>query len=663
MSLRKRMGLLLIISFFCTIAYAQPTNRPNRPPQPPLNEQQFREMVVSESETDSLLELYVRYALQNLRRSPGMVLELSDEINGKDDIPEIKKNAYVNYLKGMYWYNPMPDSAVKYFGIAEQQFKELRYEDYVIEVMRNKARSLSRINEFLLAEDTYFDLIEYIDENVEEQGIVVIALNELSDLYMRVGATEIALNRLREVLEIEGSTPQAECTVRLKMSNAYKRNLDFDLAREELLPCVDREGTDMPLQISILKSLSDLGKIMGNPEERLKWIQDAVEIQNQTTYQDFNTLFFLGEAYFDNKMYTQVDSMILILDNFDTRRLQIPQRVNYLIFKAKNSLSKERNQQAIAFAEEGLALTSRMPAETPLSIELSRVMAEAYEGNGNFEQAYTILKDLEEKDRFITEQGRIREEEINKVRFQMRAKNQELAQVTSKLGTVRVRTALIILLFFLAGSYLIYRYRLTALLEQERTRNRIARDLHDDLSATLSSISFFTEAVRRDDSGASGKKYLGRIEQSAAEAKEKINDIIWAIDPENDDWEMLITKFKRFAAEMFESKEIKYTLNFDKDIQFPLKLELKQDLWLIFKEMVNNLVRHSGATEAEVSFKQEGKAIVLTVSDNGEGFSEEEIEEGKGVRNIRFRAERIGGVSKLSSSKASGTRWMVSITA
>lgn len=212
------------------------------------------------------------------------------------------------------------------------------------------------------------------------------------------------------------------------------------------------------------------------------------------------------------------------------------------------------------------------------------------------------------------------------------------------------------------GVNALFRYRMFYLLKEEGTRNRIARDLHDDISATLSSISFFSEAARRkrqhptDDT-----EYLDLIEKSAIEAKEKINDIIWSIDPAYDDPIGLLAKCKRFAGDMFESKGISYSIDFHEEVLIPAKPEIRQDFWLIYKELINNLVRHSEANQAKVSLKKEGNVLVLKVQDNGKGLTEEDKKKGNGIRNLQFRASRLSGEIVHKHPEEGGTIWELMI--
>ncbi len=659
MAIKKRMTLVFILCFFCitTFANAQPSNR-GRSSTPPnlLSESQFRTFVSQANDVDSLLEIYTRYSLQQLRRSPENLKNLITEIQGLNDIPELKKSAYSNFIMGYYWDRPKPDSAIFFFKKAEDLFINLRNYDKVVNAMTMQARSYSRINEYLIAEDKYYEVLSIIEKYNLEDRYEEVTINELSDLYMRVGAVDIALDKYKQLLEIGSSSYIEECRIRLKISNAFKRNRELDLAKEQLVYCIDKIEEDIPLYLVFLRSLSDLEKTLGNSKERLALAEKAVEISDKEGIRDFLTYYFLLEANFENGRYSKADSIITILDSFNGIRIQLPVRINYLIFKAKFSLEIEEYNNAIRFADQAIKDLERL-RNSPLLLDASTIKAQALEKLGDYKSAYEITKTLVDTEKTITEMGRIRQEELTKVRLQMRSKNREIEDISNQLGTLKVRNALVILFLLLTAFYLLYRFRINALLKEERTRNRIAQDLHDDLSGTLSSISFFSEAAKRGKDLNDSGKFLERIDESAFEAKEKINDIIWSIDPENDDWMSFLAKCRRYASEVFESRNIEYEINFDKDFSVNLNLETKQDLWLIFKEMVNNLGRHSGATYSKISIKKEGKHFCLKVSDNGKGFSDKEIGSGNGVKNIKYRAERLGAVVKLESKASEGTLW------
>ncbi|MEK9136470.1 MAG: two-component regulator propeller domain-containing protein, partial [Bacteroidota bacterium] len=137
-----------------------------------------------------------------------------------------------------------------------------------------------------------------------------------------------------------------------------------------------------------------------------------------------------------------------------------------------------------------------------------------------------------------------------------------------------------------------FRYRLNKLLEVERTRNRIARDLHDEVSATLSGINYFARAISSDSGNKvtpGSQKFLALIHESATEVQESMSDIIWSINPENDDWERVLAKLRRYASDLFDSKAIRYSIKMPPVVPSkPLAMERRRHFWLIYKEMGTN---------------------------------------------------------------------------
>ncbi len=216
---------------------------------------------------------------------------------------------------------------------------------------------------------------------------------------------------------------------------------------------------------------------------------------------------------------------------------------------------------------------------------------------------------------------------------------------------------LIYLMITVTVLYAGYRIRVNQLLRVHRIRNRIAGDLHDEISATLSSISFFARAIQDDKFRGDRNRFVKLISDSAGDAKEKITDIVWAINPEHDDWKSFLSKCRRYVSDLMESKGITYDLHIDQQIPGKLEMQLRQNLWLIYKEMVTNAARHSNATELVVTLNYRSGLIHMKVSDNGNGFDAAAATVGNGLKNIRVRAEQIGARLTLDTDPGKGTRW------
>ena len=219
---------------------------------------------------------------------------------------------------------------------------------------------------------------------------------------------------------------------------------------------------------------------------------------------------------------------------------------------------------------------------------------------------------------------------------------------------------LLYLLAFGAVLYGAHHVRVRQILKIQNIRNRIADDLHDEVSATLSSISYFAKAVEKQPVEKSGR-FVALISESADDAKDKITDIIWAINPNNDDWEGLLAKCRRFASDLLESKDIKHHIDIEDHISGKPKIEVRQHFWLIFKEILTNTARHSKASQVNIIIKKRGRNLVLIVQDNGRGFNRNIVEKGNGLDTVKQRAEKVGGSAELKSEEGFGTRWTITV--
>ena len=190
-------------------------------------------------------------------------------------------------------------------------------------------------------------------------------------------------------------------------------------------------------------------------------------------------------------------------------------------------------------------------------------------------------------------------------------------------------------------------------------RNRIATDLHDEVSATLSSISFFAQAINSENIKGDKRKFVNLIEDSAGDAKEKITDIVWAINPEHDDWGDFLSKCRRYASDLLESRGLRYNLQIDEISYGKMKMEYRQHLWMIFKEMITNSVRHANATRVDVVMNRSNNVFKLIVQDDGQGFDSSSKLVGNGVANIKKRAAKIKASVTLESETGFGTRWIL----
>lgn len=228
---------------------------------------------------------------------------------------------------------------------------------------------------------------------------------------------------------------------------------------------------------------------------------------------------------------------------------------------------------------------------------------------------------------------------------------------------------LIVALTLAATAYAIYRYRLAQLLKLERVRTRIATDLHDDIGSSLSQIAILSEVARQkvDNDGAADP--LRRIAETSRDLVDSMSDIVWAINPQKDHLSDLLQRMRRFAGDTFDATDVRYRFRFDEASRdIPLGADQRREIYLIFKECVNNTAKHSAAESVDLSVTIDGEYIRTEVSDTGRGFDVGEAMSGEikgyggnGLLNMRRRVERLGGEFTIESEAGKGTRVVFTI--
>jgi signal transduction histidine kinase len=213
---------------------------------------------------------------------------------------------------------------------------------------------------------------------------------------------------------------------------------------------------------------------------------------------------------------------------------------------------------------------------------------------------------------------------------------------------------IVVLGFISFAIELIRRYRARQLAAVQRVRMRIATDLHDDIGSGLSQIAILSEVVKRQVTQGTAD-VLDQIAGVSRELVDSMSDIVWATDPDRDHVGDLTQRMKEFAGEVLGGSEIKFRL-FIGGIEEKRKLSVnvRRQVYLVYKECINNVVHHSESTEAKVSLNGGHAFLALEVSDNGKGFDVTRNCHGHGLASLRDRAAKLGGSIEWVSG-ATGT--------
>lgn len=193
---------------------------------------------------------------------------------------------------------------------------------------------------------------------------------------------------------------------------------------------------------------------------------------------------------------------------------------------------------------------------------------------------------------------------------------------------------------------------------EEVIRSKVARDLHDDIGSTLSSIKIMSSIAIGKNDPVAAQNYLKSISQNANIMQESMSDMVWAINPENDTMEKVIIRMREFAAEILEPLDIHYEFLEEGDFS-PVRLNLntRKHFFLIYKEAVNNVAKYSQCRRVTIDLVRYPNGIVLRIRDDGKGFDPVHISNGSGngLKNMKHRATSIRGTIQIESVPGSGT--------
>lgn len=364
-----------------------------------------------------------------------------------------------------------------------------------------------------------------------------------------------------------------------------------------------------------------------------KSLKNASELND--SYQVSLSYGFLGTTYIARGQYKKAILMLnkCLEENKSINDVETYSEAYKYLYQAYKGLGNIH--EALAAHEK-----FKLYQDSISSHDLSKLMTQK-ENESKFKREEERLKSIHDKQNAITEQ---------------RILKQKIIRNSLIAGSILLIFMIVILL---------NRNKLKRTIEIERMRSRLSRDLHDDIGSTLSSINILSHTAKNhlgDTNDEKTKATLEKINERSQRLLNSMRDIIWNINPENDTLEEVMSRMRDYASSLLEAKGIEYRFDFPKEmIDCKLSMDVKNNLYLIFKEGVNNLSKYSQCTHAVFSIMFDEKYIYLSIEDNGTGFRKEAIYHNGGLRNMQHRAEEIRGKLTIDSSPKQGTRIQLTI--
>lgn len=327
------------------------------------------------------------------------------------------------------------------------------------------------------------------------------------------------------------------------------------------------------------------------------------------------------------------------------------------------------------------------PEFTKLNIDFYHVAYKYYESKKDFQSALIFLKKYIDSKKILNLEEQKSKIELARMSYlvqqeRIRAANAKMQQ--ELISSQQLQRQKFIRNSFIAGFLsllilivvLINRHQLKRTIELEKMRSRLSRDLHDDIGSTLSSINILSRTAQHNLNHSNPDKIrftLEKINERSQRLLDNMHDILWKINPGNDTFEEVMSRMREYATTILEAKGIDYSFNFPKEVlNCKLNMEVKNNMYLIFKEAINNLSKYSRASHAQLSLTFDEKHIYLKIEDNGDGFEIKSSEKdfsssspvksgGAGLQNMRHRALEMKGTINITSEIGKGTKIELSI--
>jgi len=211
----------------------------------------------------------------------------------------------------------------------------------------------------------------------------------------------------------------------------------------------------------------------------------------------------------------------------------------------------------------------------------------------------------------------------------------------------------------ITGIYLLFRYRLNQKLQLFEMRNRISQDLHDEIGASMSGINLLSQVAAeklQQNKPGEAAEYLVKVKNYTQDVIEKLSDMVWIFNPQNDSIEKLLQRLKAFALPVSVSKNIQIHFATDKEsAMILLSINQRKAIYLVSKEAMNNSFKYAGCSNIYYSLNSIGSKWRLRIQDDGIGFEPAENKNGNGLRNMQARASEINATCSIQSQPGAGT--------
>ena len=594
----------------------------------PFHMEYAKDFVQTYNSLGELYHILGKYDSSHLVHQQALIIAL--KFNYENEIAETYQGIALNFMR-----QSKPDSARGYLQQALTIW--VRSED----LLRQAGVYLNLGNVFL-DEANYFEALnQFIEAEKIYEGPPKNAAG-LCKVLCNIGNIEIILGNYNQALDYTQRAMRLSEETENELSVAYCHRL---MGR-------------------ILRKKTSYEKALSAYREAIKIYQRRGDKRNESeTYQS------IGNIYYD---LHQSENALAEYD----KSLQIARSISNssLIAYAFSGIAftwyqlKEFNT-AIAYFDSSM-ISAKEIRNRYLMMDAYQVISDIHQQQNHYREAlkfhhlYSELKDslVQEEHRQGANETEAKYQNVKKqTEIELLKKDQQLKNsILQQNRTAQTAMVVAFILLIIIGLLAFNRHRLIhnakRQMEIERMRNQIARDLHDDMGSTLSSIHIISQLALKENHGEPSAKYFQRISENSAKMMESMSDMVWSINPDNDSLQKMLAKMKEFSAEILEPKNMNYQFQGEETLNGTiLDAAKRKNIFLIFKESINNAAKYSEGSFVDIHFSQIANDLLLTIRDNGKGFDYTKIQNGNGLKNMKARALEIKAQLNLEVIEGQGT--------
>ena len=427
---------------------------------------------------------------------------------------------------------------------------------------------------------------------------------------------------------------------------------------------------DLRRSVNTAISLSILLRKINMVDSSLAVLNNCLKIIDGKEDNDYQLAMIrehMGDTFYMKEMFEEsLNQYILAFELFKKLGNQADMAYEALVI-GKAQIALKKYDEAEFFLMEALAISDSLDLLN-YQFDAASELANLYKQNGQWEKAYDylnlagVMKDSLEQQKQFDNLNDLKE------KYESEKRGQEIELLKSNIALEnsrsrrRMQFQIFVIFLFIATlgiAYLIFnRYRLKQELNEQVLRNQISSDLHDEIGSTLSSIDVNSRiALLKMEDKETVTGQLQKIQQNTRSIMDNLSQIVWSINPKNDSLEKLVFRMKDFAAEILEPLEIQYAFHQGGDFsEFNLNPIFRKNIYLIFKEAVNNCAKYSMATEVTIALEVKNDYLFIEIADNGRGFElQKEMNKSNGLQNMESRTKQIKGKLKITTGPGQGT--------